>query len=160
MSSQRWRTLANPKGGKMAATNSRYMKWTSRQRLRRSCQLVAPGGKMLGIVEQAFQQQGHQQLAVQPGTAAIIPPLRQISQPEDRFHPLETQFDLPSTAIPGQNSLHAQGLRRNVSPHEEVPSQEQGRLRRIPLLLRRPLAHRLLFQGGGPTVPVDRQQPP
>src|SRR5215208_863089 len=84
----------------MAATNSRYMKWTSRQRLRRSCQLVAPGGKMLGIVEQAFQQQGHQQLAVQPGAAAVIPLLGQISQSEDRFHPLETQFDLPAIIPP------------------------------------------------------------
>src|ERR1043166_7768129 len=100
MSSQRCRTVANPKGGMMAATSSRYRKWTSRQRLRRSCQLVAPGGKMLGLVEQAFQQQRHQQLAVQPGTTAVIPPLRQISQPEDRFQPLETQFDLPAAAIP------------------------------------------------------------
>src|SRR4051812_8814127 len=146
MSSHRWRTLANPKGGKMAATNSRYMKWTSRQRLRRSCQLVAPGGKMLGIVEQAFQQQGHQQLAVQPGTAAVIPPLRQISQPEDRFQPLETQFNLPAAAVPGQDTLHGQCLRGDVSPHEEVPSQEQGHLGWLPLLLRCPLAHLLLFQ--------------
>src|SRR3954470_19620677 len=105
MASQRCRTLANPNGGKMAATNSRYKNWTSRQRLRRSCQIVAPGGKMLGVVEQAFQQQGHQQLAVQPGTTTIIPLLRQISQSEDRFHPLETQFNLPTAAIPGQNSL-------------------------------------------------------
>jgi hypothetical protein len=44
---------------------------------------------------------------VQPGTAAIIAPLRQISQPEDRFHPLETQFNLPAAAIPGQNSRYA-----------------------------------------------------
>src|SRR5947199_5879449 len=100
MASQRCRTLANPKGGKMAATSSRYKKWTSRQRLRRNCQLVAPGGKMLGVVEQAFQQQGHQQLAVQPGTTAIIPPLRQIPQPEDRFHLLKTQFDLPAIIPP------------------------------------------------------------
>src|SRR3954471_13848075 len=128
MSSHLCRTLANPKGGKMAVTNSRYRKWTSRQRLRRSCQLVAPGGKMLGIVEQAFQQQGHQQLAVKPGTAAIIPPLRQISQPEDRFQPLETQLNLPAAAIPGQNSLHGQRRRGDVGPHEEIPSQEQGRL--------------------------------
>src|SRR5436305_14487294 len=110
----------------MAVTNSRYMKWTSRQRLRRSCQLVSPGGKMLGIVEQAFQQQGHQQLAVQPGTAAIIPPLRQISQPEDRSHPLETQFDLPAAAIPAPNSLHAQCRLWHLGPHDEVPSQDQG----------------------------------
>ena len=57
----------------MAATNSRYKKRTSRQRLRRGCQLVAPGGKMLDILEQAFQQQGHQQLPVQPGAATVLP---------------------------------------------------------------------------------------
>src|SRR5437773_4083203 len=93
MSFQRCLTLASPKGGTMAATNSRYRKRTSRQRLRRGCQLVAPGGKMLDIVEQAFQQQGHQQLPVQPGTATVLPPLRQITQSEDRFHPLEIQFN-------------------------------------------------------------------
>ena len=62
MSFQRCLTLASPKGGTMAATSSRYRNWTSRQRLRRGCQLVSPGGKMLDGVEQAFQQQGHQQL--------------------------------------------------------------------------------------------------
>src|SRR3954452_21021068 len=126
MSSQRCRTLANPKGGKMAATNSRNMKWTSRQRLRRSCQLVAPGGKMLGIVEQAFQQQGHQQLAVQPGTATIMPPLRQISQPKDRFHPLETQFNLPAGAIPGQNTPPVQAPGRTFSPPKKFPTKNKG----------------------------------
>src|SRR3954471_11642537 len=100
MSSHLCRTLANPKGGKMAVTNSRYRKRTSRQRLRRSCQLVAPGGKMLGIVEQAFQQQGHQQLAVQPGTAAVIAPFWQIPEPKDRLHPLKTQLDLPAIIPP------------------------------------------------------------
>src|SRR5260370_3564224 len=108
MSFHRSMTLASPKGGTMAATNSRYRKRTSRQRLRRSCQLVAPGGKMLDVVEQAFQQQGHQQLPVQPGTATILPPLRQLTQSEDRFHPFETQFDLPAAAIPGQHRRLAQ----------------------------------------------------
>src|SRR3954471_8651262 len=108
MSFQRWMTLASPNGGTMAATSSRYRKRTSRQRLRRGCQLVAPGGKMLGVVEQSVQQQGHQQLAVQPGTTTIISPLRQLPQSEDRFHPLETQFDLPAAAIPGQNRLRVQ----------------------------------------------------
>src|SRR4051794_5492534 len=103
MSFHRCMTVASPKGGTMAATSSRYKKRTSRQRLRRSCQLVAPGGKMLNLVEQAFQQQGHQQLPVQPGTATILAPLRQLSQPEDRFQPLETEFDLPAAAIPGQH---------------------------------------------------------
>src|SRR2546422_177149 len=60
MSFQRCMTLTNPKGGTMAATRSWYMKRTSRQRLRRFCHLVAPGGKMLGIVEQSFQQHRHQ----------------------------------------------------------------------------------------------------
>src|SRR5215217_4205324 len=127
MASQRCRTLANPKGGMMAAASSRYKKWTSRQRLRRSCQLVAPGGKMLGVVEQSVQQQRHQQLAVQPGTTAVIPPLRQISQAEDRFHPLEAQFNLPTAAIPGQNGLRVQCHRGDVGPYEEIASQEQGR---------------------------------
>src|SRR5207249_7631141 len=100
MSLQRCLTLASPKRGTMAATNSRYRKRTSRQRLRRGCQLVTPGGKMLDMLEQAFQQQGHQQLPVQPGPATVLPPLRQITQSEDRFHPLEIQLDLPAAAIP------------------------------------------------------------
>jgi hypothetical protein len=55
MSFQRCMTLASPKGGMMDDTSSRYRKWISRQRLRRGYQLVAPGGKMLGVVEQTFQ---------------------------------------------------------------------------------------------------------
>ena len=46
---------------------------------------------MLGVVEQAFQQQGHQQLSVQPSTATVLPPLRHSTQSEDRFQPLEIQ---------------------------------------------------------------------
>src|ERR1043166_4615758 len=119
MSFQRFMTLAIPTGGTMAATSSRYRKRTSRQRLRRSCQLVAPGGKMLGMVEQAFQQQGHQQFPVQPGPATVLPPLRQFPQSEDRFHSLETQFDLPAAAIPGQDRGHVQRLRWHIGPDEE-----------------------------------------
>src|SRR4051794_4512086 len=100
MAFQRRMTLASPNGGTMAATSSRYKNWTSRQRLRRSCQLVAPGGKMLDGLEQAIQQQGHQQLPVQPSSATVVPPLGQITQPEDRFHPLEIQFNLPAATIP------------------------------------------------------------
>src|SRR3954464_2532676 len=108
MSFHRRMTVASPKGGTMAATSSRYKKRTSRQRLRRNCQLVAPGGKMLNLVEQAFQQQGHQQLPVPPGTTTIRPPLRQLTQPEDRFQPLETQFDWPAAAIPGPHRHRVQ----------------------------------------------------
>src|SRR5205823_10511124 len=95
--------LVSPEGGTIAATSSRYMKRTSRQRLRRKVQLVAPGGKMLGLVEQAFQQQSHQQLPVQPGSTTVRPLLGQLPQPEDRFQPLETQFDLPPAPIPVQH---------------------------------------------------------
>src|SRR5277367_2224302 len=102
MSFQRCLTLVSPKGGTMAATSSRCRKWTSRQRLRRGCQLVTPGGKMLDILEQAIQQQGHQQLPVQPSSATVLPPLGQFTQSEDRFHPLEIQFDLPAATIPSQ----------------------------------------------------------
>src|SRR5437899_4613370 len=102
--------LVSPEGGTMAATSSRYMKRTSRQRLRRGAQLVAPGGKMLGLVEQSFQQQRHQQLPVQPGTATVRSLLQQFSQAEDRFHPLETKFDLPAATVPVQHGLRAQHL--------------------------------------------------
>src|SRR5438067_11029964 len=102
MSFQRSITWGKPNGGTMAATSSRYRKRTSRQRLRRTCQLVAPGGKMLDILEQAIQQQGHQQLPVQPSSATVLPPLGQITQAEDRFHPLEIPFNLPAATIPGQ----------------------------------------------------------
>src|SRR5207253_169070 len=95
--------LVSPEGGTMAATSSRYKKRTSRQRLRRGVQLVAPGGKMLGLVEQSFQQQRHQQLPVQPGTTTVLSLLRQFPQFEDRFHPLEAKFDLPAAAIPVQH---------------------------------------------------------
>src|SRR5438132_13929236 len=95
--------LANPAGGTIAATSSRYKKRTSRQRLRRSVRLVAPGGKMLGLVEQSSQQQRHQQLPVQPGAATVLPLLGQLPQPEDRFHPLEAELDLPAAAVPVQH---------------------------------------------------------
>ena len=55
---------------------------------------------MLGLVEQSFQQQRHQQLPVQPGTAAVRPSLGQLPQSEDRFHPLETKLDLPAMMPP------------------------------------------------------------
>jgi hypothetical protein len=96
ISFQHCRILANPRGGTIAATNSRYLKRTSRQRLRRSGQRLPPGGKMLGVVEQAFQQEGYQQLAVKPGAATVIPLLGQLAQSENRFQPLEMQFDLPA----------------------------------------------------------------
>src|SRR5947209_15098842 len=95
--------LANPAGGTMAATSSRYMKRTSRQWLRRNVQLVAPGGKMLGLVEQSFQQQRDQQLPMQPGATTVRPLLGQLPQPQDRFHSFETQFDLPPAAVPMQH---------------------------------------------------------
>jgi len=58
---------------------------------------------MLNGVEQAFQQQGHQQLPVQPGTATI---LRRFAVPpaKDRFHRFETEFDLPAAAIPSHTA--------------------------------------------------------
>src|SRR5262245_37364400 len=137
MSFQRCMTLASPKGGTMAATSSRYRKRTSRQRLRRRGQRVAPGGKRLGVVEQAFQPQGHQPFAVQPGTATILSLLRHSTQSADRFHPLEIQFNLPAAAIPGQNRYRVQRLGWHVGPDEEVPRQEQSRPRQLLLLLGR-----------------------
>src|SRR5205807_5428080 len=117
--------LASPAGGTTAATSSRYKKRTSRQRLRRAAQLVTPGGKMLGLVEQSLQQQRHQQLAVQPGTATVLPLLRQLPQPQDRFHPLETKFDLPAAAVPVQHRRRGQRPRRHVRPDVEVSRQKE-----------------------------------
>src|SRR5690349_17570147 len=102
--------LVSPEGGTIAATSSRYKKRTSRQRLRRRVQLVAPGGKMLGLVEQSLQQQRHQQLPMQPGTTAVLPLLRQLPQVKDRFHALETKFDLPAAAVPVQHGRRVQHL--------------------------------------------------
>src|SRR4051794_27797120 len=160
MSFQSCLTLASPRGGTMAATNSRYKKRTSRQRLRRGYQLVAPGGKMLDMVEQALQQQGHQQLPMQPGTATVLPPLGQITRSEDRFHPLEIQFDLPAAAIPGQYRRRLRHLGRDVGPDHEVPRQEPSQPRQLLLLLRRPLPQRASLQTGRPAVSFDRHQPP
>ena len=42
---------------------------------------------MLDMLEQAFQQQGHQQFPVQPGTTTVFPLLRQLPQAED---PIDT----------------------------------------------------------------------
>jgi len=106
--------LANPTGGTMAATSSRYKKRTSRQRLRLSRQLVAPGGKKLGGGEQVFQHQGYQELSMQPGTATVRSPLRQFTESEDRFHSLKHKFDLPATAIPGQHRRRVQNRHRHV----------------------------------------------
>ena len=158
MSFHRCMTLANPNGGTMAATSSRYRKRISRQQLRRSCQLVAPGEKMLDVVEQAFPQQGYQKLPVQPGTATVLPLLGPITQPEDRFEPLEAQFDLPAATIPGQNSRPVQRLRRHLGPDEEVTRQEQNRPRHLLLLLGRPLPQRPPLQSGRPAVSFDRHQ--
>ena len=160
MSFQRCLTLASPKGGTMAATSSRYRNWTSRQRLRRGCQLVSPGGKMLDGVEQAFQQQGHQQLPVQPGSATILPLFRQIPQSKDRFHPLEIPFNLPAATIPGQHGRRVQHRRQHVGPDKEVPRQQQSRPRQLLLLLGGSLPQRPPLPAGRPAVSFDRHQPP
>jgi hypothetical protein len=160
MSSQRSMTLANPNGGTMATTSSRCRKRTSRQRLRRGHQLVAPGGKKLGGVEQVFQQQGHQELAVQPGTATVRFPLRQFIQSDNRFHPLEHKFNLPATAIPVQHRRRVQDRRRHVGPDEEVSRQEQRRPRQLLLFLGRPFLQRPPLQTGRQAVSFDRHQPP
>ncbi len=67
---------------------------------------------MLDMIEQAFQQQGDQQLPMQPGSATVRPLLGQITQSKDRFHPLEIQLDLPAATIPGQNRGRVQHRRR------------------------------------------------
>src|SRR3954447_2571549 len=121
MSFQRWMTLASPDGGTMAATRLRNRKRTSRQRLRRGYQLVAPGGKMLGVLEQAIQQQGHQQLPVQPGTTTVLPPLGQITQAQDRFHPLEMQLNFPAPPKPGQPPPCPQPPPRPGGPSQKIP---------------------------------------
>src|SRR5262245_38539478 len=132
-------TRASPRGGLMAASSSLYRKRISRQRLRWAIQLVAPGGKSLRFAEDAFQQQGYQYLAVQPGPATRVGLLGQLPQPQDRLHPLEAQLDLPSAAIPLQHAGRREDLFGRVGPHVEVARQERGPPRHTLLLLAGPL---------------------
>ena len=106
---------------------------------------------MLGRVEQSFQQQGHQQFPVQPGTATGLRPLGKLPQAQERLHPLEAQFDLPAAAVPGQHGRRIQHLHRRIGPNEEVPRQEQ-----------RPPRQPLLFLGGAlpQSVPLQARRPP
>src|SRR5581483_5788884 len=135
MTFHRCMILANPAGGTMAATNSRYMKRTSRQWLRRNIQLVAPGGKMLGFVEQSFQQQRYQQFPMQPGATTVRSLLGQLAQAEDRFHAFESQFDLPPTAVPMQHSGGVEHIRSHVCPDVEIACQKERGPRQALLLL-------------------------
>ena len=87
--------------GLMAVLRRCNMSDVSRQRQRRGIGLerIAPGKKALGQGDQSLDQDGDQELALQPSLGALRINLFEMAEGEQRFESLEGQFDLPSATV-------------------------------------------------------------
>jgi len=77
------------------------MSEVSRQRQRRGIgrERVAPGKKALGQYDQRLDQDGDQELALQPSLGPLRINLFEMAEGKQRFEALEGQFHLPSATI-------------------------------------------------------------
>ena len=159
MTFQRFNAMANPQRGVIAAINSRYKNRISRHRLRRGCHSVTPGGKTICCFQQPIQQHRDQEFALEPSSGASIRSLRQLTQTQNRFHPLEREFDLPPQAVQFQKASGGQGLGRKVRPKEDITGQKAGDPRDGPLLLGSLVSLALTSQSSGNPSQFDGDQP-
>src|SRR5882757_10444415 len=88
--------------GLMAVLSRCSIREVSRQRQR--CGIgggdrVSPGGKTLRQGDQRFDQNGDQELALEPGSSPLGVDLLEVAKGEQRFEPLEGELDLPATSV-------------------------------------------------------------
>src|SRR5947209_10403177 len=116
--------------GLMAVLRRCNMSDVSRQRQRRGIGLerIAPGKKALGQGDQSLDQDGDQELALQPSLGALRINLFEMAEGEQRFEPLEGQFDLPSATVHFKDG-RSRDVRTKSGEHEDV----LGRLQRLGL---------------------------
>src|SRR5581483_11442334 len=98
-----WRKVASSRvRGVIASRTRSKAKLNSRHRLRIGgfpVKVIAPGGNRAPYPRQALGEQSHQQLGVQPGSAAGIDLFRHVHELDNGLQTLERQLDLPPLAI-------------------------------------------------------------
>src|SRR5438132_5646744 len=107
--------------GLMAVLRRCNMSDVSRQRQRRGIGLerIAPRKKALGQGDQSLDEDGDQELALQPRLRALGINLFEMAEGEQRFEPLEGQFDLPSATVHFKDAWR-RDVRTKGSEHEDV----------------------------------------
>ena len=106
------------------------MSEVSRHRQRRGIrrERVPPRKKALGQGDQSLDEDGDQELALQPRLGALRINLFEMAEGEQRFEPLEGQFDLPSATVHFKD-----GWRRDVRTKGGEHKDVLGRLQRLGL---------------------------
>src|ERR1700732_3302754 len=101
MWSQRCNACSREIAGFMAALRRCSISEVSRQRQRRGIgrERIAPGKKALGQGDQCLDQNGDQELALQPSLGTLRVDFFKMTERQQRLETLEGQFHLPSAAI-------------------------------------------------------------
>lgn len=91
---------------------------------------VAPGGKSLRVSIERLEQQGNNELGVNPPFGRIGIFMRQVAQLEQLFEPLEGQFHLPAEAVQLKDLAGGQqAFGQGREEHDEVARLQRARLK-------------------------------
>lgn len=97
-----------------------------RQRGRGLGQWVAPGGKTFAGSDQRLNQEGRQELALEPRLGAFRIGLFQMPHGEDCLQAPEGRFHLPAAAVHLEHRLGRAVLGRESGEHEDIAGRFEG----------------------------------